>query len=105
MENALHVCISIIGRNYGGLFKMETRLNDLFLRLSNKGFLPIEIPDLIKDFYYLIENGRYLTMSSIDQELEDLGWGIGVMDNVTYELTTSLVENIGFSDVERHIRS
>jgi hypothetical protein len=104
MENALHVCISIISRNYGGLFNMETRINDLCLRLSNKGFLLIEIPDLIKDFYYLIENGRYSTMSSIDQELEDLGWGIGVMDNATYELTTSLVKNTGFSYVERHIR-
>ena len=105
MENAVYVCISISGRNYGGLFKMETRLNDLFLRLSNKGFLSVEIPDLIKDFYYLIENGRYSTMNSIDQELEELGWGIGVMDNVTFGLITSLVENTGFSDVERHIRS
>ena len=84
---------------------METRLNDLLLRLSNKGFLPIEIPDLIKDFFYLIDSCRCSTMSSIDQELEDLGWGIGVMDNVTYELITSLVENTGFSDVERHIRN
>ncbi len=84
---------------------METRIKDLLLKLSDKGFLSIEIPDLVKDFFYLIENGRYSTISAIDQELEDLGWGIGVMDNVTYELITSLVENTSFSDVERHIRS
>ncbi len=83
---------------------METRLNDLCLRLSHKGFLPIELPDLLKDFFYLIENGRHSTISSINQELEDLGWGIGVMDNITYGQVNSLVENTGFSDVERHIR-
>jgi len=83
---------------------METRINDLCLRLSNKGFLSIELPDLLKDFFYLIESGRYSTISSVNQELEDLGWGIGVMDNVTHGLLNSLVENADFSDVERHIR-
>ena len=83
---------------------METRINDLCLRLSNKGFLPIELPYLLKDFFYLTGNGRCATISAINQELEDLGWGIGVMDNATYGLLNSLGENTGFSDVERHIQ-
>jgi len=54
---------------------MENKLNNLFQRFRKKGFLPIEIPDLVKDALCLMKNGRYLTISAIDQELEDFGWG------------------------------
>ncbi|MFC1812755.1 hypothetical protein ACFL03_08685 [Thermodesulfobacteriota bacterium] len=83
---------------------MENKLNNLFQRFRKKGFLPIEIPDLVKDALSLMENGRYLTIGAIDQELEDLGWGINVMDFATFELITTLVETSGIYDVERHIR-
>ncbi len=37
--------------------KMENRLDDLFLRFQTKGFMPIEIPGLIKDvFNYLLSH-------------------------------------------------
>ena len=67
--------------------------------------MPIEIPGLIKDVFNIIGNGRYYTMNVVNQKLEDLGWGIGIMDKDTYEMIYSLVENTNFSDVERHIRS
>ena len=82
---------------------MENKLNNLFQRFRKKGFLPIEIPDLVKDALYLMENGRYLTVSAIDQELEDFGWGINILDDATYELIAAIVENSGFSSVRRHI--
>ena len=84
---------------------MKNRLDDLSLRFQTKGFMPIEISGLIKDVFNIIGNGRYYTMSVVNQELEDLGWGIGIMDNDTYEMIYSLVKNTSFSDVERHIRS
>ncbi len=84
---------------------MKNRLDDLSLRFQTKGFMPIEIPRLIKDVFNIIGNGRYYTMNVVNQELEDLGWGIGIMDNDTYEMIYSLVKNTSFSDVERHIRS
>ena len=69
---------------------MENRLNDLFLRFQTKGFMSIEIPGLIQDVFNIIGKGRYCTITAANQELEDLGWGIEIMDYVTYELINSL---------------
>jgi hypothetical protein len=69
---------------------MENRLDELFLSFQTKGFMPIEIPGLIQDVFNILGKGRFCTMTNINQELEDLGWGIGIMDNVTYELINSL---------------
>jgi len=93
------------GRIFRMVKKMKNKLDDLSLRFQTKGFMNIEIPGLIKDVFNIIGNDRYDTMNVVNQELEDLGWGIGIMDNGTYEMIYSLVENTNFSDVERHIRS
>jgi hypothetical protein len=69
---------------------MENRLNDLFLKFKKKGFMSIEIPGLIQDVFNMLGKGRYCTIPDANQELEDLGWGIEIMDNVTYELINSL---------------
>ena len=69
---------------------MEKRLNDLFLRFQEKGFMSIEIPGLIQDVFNIIGKGRYCTITDANQELEDLGWGIEIMDNDTYDLIDSL---------------
>jgi hypothetical protein len=72
--------------------KMGDKLNDLFLRFQIKGFMPIEIPALVKDVLNIIEDEKHCTIKAFDQELEELGWGISIMDNITYELITSLAE-------------
>ena len=69
---------------------MDNRLNDLFLRFQTKGFMSIEIPGLVQDVFNIIGKGRYCTITDANQELEDLGWGIEIMDYVTYELINSL---------------
>lgn len=69
---------------------MENRLDDLFLSLKTKGFRSIEIPGLIQDVFGMLGKGRYYSITDANQELEDLGWGIEIMDNVTYELLNSL---------------
>jgi hypothetical protein len=71
---------------------MENRIDDLFLRFQTKGFMPIEIPGLIKDMLNILDNGEYCTITAVNQEMEDLGWGIEIVDNVTYELVISLVQ-------------
>ena len=71
---------------------MEESLNDLFLRFQIKGFMPIEIPELVKDVMDIMDNRELCTITTIDQELEELGWGINIMDNTTFGLITSLVE-------------
>jgi hypothetical protein len=52
--------------------------------------MPIEISGLIQDIFNMLGKGRYCTITNVNRELEDLGWGIGIMDNVTYELINSL---------------
>jgi hypothetical protein len=69
---------------------MGNRLGDLFLSFQQKGFMPIEIPGLLQDLFNIIGKGRYCTITDANQELEDLGWGIEPIDNVTYELINSL---------------
>ncbi|OEU64144.1 MAG: hypothetical protein BA867_07630 [Desulfobacterales bacterium S5133MH16] len=69
---------------------MENRLDDLFLRFQTKGFMSIEISGLIQDVFNMLGKGRYCTITNVNQKLEDLGWGIEIMDNVTYELINSL---------------
>jgi len=72
---------------------MENRLDDLFLRFETKGFMPIEIPGLIKDVLNISGNGEYYTLTAVNQEMEDLGWGIEIVDDVTYELVISMVQD------------
>lgn len=71
---------------------MKHVLDDLFLRFQTKGFIPIEIPRLIQDASSILSHHGYFTVSDMNKELEDLGWGIEVMDNVTYELINALVK-------------
>jgi hypothetical protein len=69
---------------------MGNRLGDLFLSFQKKGFMSIEIPGLLQDLFNIIGKGRYCTITDANQELEDLGWGVEPMDNVTYQLISSL---------------
>ncbi len=69
---------------------MENRLNDLFLKFQTKGFIPIEIPRLFQDVFNITGKGRYSNITDANQELEELGWGIEILDNVTYNLIVSL---------------
>ena len=78
---------------------MELILNDLFKRFKTKGFMAIEIPELVKDVLNIVGTGGYSALTTINQELEDLGWGIGIMDNVTHKLITSLLEDNSSTDV------
>ena len=70
----------------------KDRLSDLSMMFQTKGFMPIEIPELVKDVLDIIYHQEFRTITAIDRELEELGWGLNIMDNKTYELITSLVE-------------
>jgi len=69
---------------------METRLEDLYLRFQNKGFMHVEIKGLMEDVFKTLGNRRYYNRAAVNQEMEDLGWGLDIMDRVTYELASSL---------------
>jgi hypothetical protein len=69
---------------------MENLLTDLSQRFQTKGFIPIEIQGLLKDVSNIVDGSKSCTLTEINQELEELGWGIGIMDTVTYELLATL---------------
>ena len=77
---------------------MKNGWNNLFQTFRKKGFLPVEIPDLVKDAMRFMGSRQPPTPAAVDQELEDLGWGIGVMDDATYDLMTSLMNSSGDHD-------
>ena len=65
---------------------MEGKLNNLSLKFKAKGFMPFEIPGLINDVFTILYKGEYCNISKVNQELEDLGWGIEILDNDTYKI-------------------
>jgi len=93
--------------NYGLLKrgKMQNRLNDLFVRFKVKGFLSIEMPDLVRDALNLVNNEKCFSINDVNHELEELGWGIGIMDHETYGLITALFEKNCPLDVECYIHN
>jgi hypothetical protein len=78
---------------------MDLKLNNLLERFKTKGFMAIELPGLVKDVLNIVGTSGYSTITSIDQELEDLGWGIGIMDKITHKLITSLLKDNSSADV------
>ena len=77
---------------YIGGNETRNRLSDLFTMFKTKGFMPIELPELVKDIFEIMDQCKNCTITAIDRELEELGWGLNIMDNTTYELITSLKE-------------
>ena len=72
---------------------MKEAIEKLSNCLEEKRFMPIECEDMIKDIIDFIHNEKYLSIIALNQELEALGWGIGVLDDNLYALTISLFRN------------
>lgn len=70
---------------------MENSFKDLHLRFQSKGFSSIEIKAIIKDVLKALGNGGHRSRSAVNREMEDLGWGIGIIDSVTYNLAKSQI--------------
>jgi len=74
----------------------------LFMRLSSRGLMPIEIVRLIRDVYNIIGDGDYFTVDSVNQDLKRLGWSERSMDIISFELIVFLLENDFDCERERH---
>jgi hypothetical protein len=82
---------------------MKNIREDLHLRLQSKGFTPNEIHGIIDEVLKFLGNGKHRTRSALNRELEDLGWGIEIIDPATYKLTNtikSLDRLIGFERLD-----
>lgn len=84
-------------------FRFEELNDESFLR-NKLAILQQEYDTVIEDLGVINEQGiqsaYHPAISVIDQELEDLGWWIGVMDNVMYELIITLSKKISFCPVK-----
>jgi len=72
---------------------MKEAIETLSNYLEEKRFLPIECEGMIKDIVDFINDEKYLSIITLNLELETLGWGIGVLDDNLYALTISLFGN------------
>jgi hypothetical protein len=62
--------------------------------LLKKGFTPLEIPELLNDLIGLVRQDGICTTNYINQELENLGWGIQIIDEALFrELGCLFVDN------------
>ena len=76
----------------------------LFKRFRNKGFMPVELPGLMKDIVNTVQQKENYTLNTVNLELESLGWGIQIMDQALFEQTLSMIENLGDSDFKKYFR-
>lgn len=67
--------------------------NVLIARLRDKGLMPIEIPRLIKDAYYIIHKGMVFGRGLVNRKLERMGWETQILDTITYDLMIFCFEN------------
>ena len=84
--------------------KMDNIFPILFERFRNKGFMPIELPWLMKDIIDTIQQKENYTLDTVNLELESLGWGIQIMDQAIFEETLFLIENLDDSDFKKYFR-
>ncbi len=54
--------------------------------LERKRFLPIECEGMIQDIIDFIRNRGHPSITALNQEMEVLGWGVGVKEEELYEL-------------------
>jgi hypothetical protein len=67
--------------------------NVLISRLRDKGLMPVEIPRLIKDAYYIIQKGMVSGRGLVNRKLERMGWETQILDTITYDLMIFCFEN------------
>jgi len=59
---------------------MGEQFNMLKGRLKGKGFVTMEIPRLLRDAFRSVREGMAYSIVTLNRELEDLGWGIRILD-------------------------
>jgi hypothetical protein len=74
------------------MLELSKIITDRFLK---KGFTPAELPDLLNDLTLLIKQSKRCTTNNINQELENLGWGVDLLDEYLFKEIESLLVSTG----------
>ena len=72
---------------------MERTSQHLSLWFEHKGFLREEIPDFITDVIQLMNRAGGTSLPLLNEELEELGWGIRILDEIAYSQLRFLTMN------------
>jgi hypothetical protein len=76
-----------------GIYETEEMVSILSRRLTDKDLIPVEVSRLIRDVVNIIGDGGDFTLYRVNQNLENLGWRGKILDEFTFELILSLLEN------------
>ncbi len=72
---------------------MSTVAEALFSRLSARGVPANHVPGLIRDVCSIAGDGGLFTPYLVNQRLERLGWGKEALDEMTFQLIVSVLED------------
>jgi hypothetical protein len=84
--------------------RMQNIFPILLQRFRRKGFMAIELSELMKDIMNTIRQNENHTIEAVNSELESLGWGIQIMDQALFEEAISLFESSDISEFEKYIQ-
>lgn len=79
---------------------MQQIIEKLTDRLYDKDVLPLELPRLIRDVLYIVNDEKLLNVESINMRLQVLGWRKGILDDYVLQLILHLAETQGDDPVE-----
>ena len=65
---------------------MSKIMDMISVRLEDRGLVPMEINRLVKDVSNVIDRQRYITLYSVKQGIQTLGWEEHILDNHILEL-------------------
>ena len=74
------------------MLDLSKLVTDKFLK---KGLTEVELPDLLNDLALLFKQSKRFTTNNINQELENLGWGIELLDEYLFKEIDSLLISTG----------
>lgn len=70
---------------------MELQFRNLINRLEGKGFVESEIALFMKEMFILLQKDMHPSIAKVNEELEELGWGIRPLDSVTFDMIKSSI--------------
>jgi hypothetical protein len=85
-------CKQFTQQSVSNMLDLSKIVTDKFLK---KGFTPVELPDLLNDLTLLFKQSKSCTTNDINQELENLGWGVDLLDEYIFKEIESLLIGTG----------
>ena len=68
-------------------------LRSLICRLTERGVALDHIPGLVRNVLQVIIDGGLFTTQLINEQLEQLGWGAEVLDEISFQLIVYILES------------